>query len=185
MGTVKQRSRLFEGQPDCVRRSCQRRTGDACQLHRLHLARPSWPPANRPFHRRLPTSRSPPNSLLVRQVLTAFVPPALGKPILRSSIRHMPGRYRSGIDQRPRCRPAAHTIDRPGLKFRRNQGASYDTLRSTLHQLVSKATANAVAHEQELPGPQMIHWVKLIACKDPQRVANGNWPTRRATVRTA
>jgi hypothetical protein len=109
MGTVKQRSRLFEGQPDCVRRSCQRRTGDACQLHRLHLAQPSWPPANCPFHRRLPTSRSSPNSLLVRQVFTAFVPPALGKPIWRSSIRHMPGRYRSGIDQRPRCRPAAHT----------------------------------------------------------------------------
>ena len=45
----------------------------------------------------------------VRQVSTAFVPPALGKPMWRSSIRHMPGRYRSGIDQRPRCRPAAHT----------------------------------------------------------------------------
>jgi hypothetical protein len=179
MGTVKQRSRLFEGQPDGGRRSCQRRTGDACQLHRLHLAQPSWPPANCPFHRRLPTSRSPPNSLLVRQVFTAFVPPALGKPMWRSSIRHMPGRYRSGIDQRPRCRPAAHarSIDR-ALSSGGTRAPA--TTRSGARSISLRA-----AHEQELPGPQMIHWVKLIARKDPKRVANGNWPARRAIVRTA
>ena len=125
MGTVK-RSHLFEGQPDCVPPQPPRRTGDACQLHRLHLAQPSWPPANCPFYERLPTSRSPPNSLLASQgapSLYRFRPSCSRE--TNVEVKSLPHARPLPFGHRPAATVqagSAHTIDRPGLKFSRNQG---------------------------------------------------------------
>jgi hypothetical protein len=62
------------------------------------------------------------------------------------------------------------------MSDRLNQHAGHHTLRGPLHQFQSEATADAVAHEQELLDPEVIHEAKLIVCEGPHGSLAGIGP---------
>ena len=50
-----------------------------------------------------------------------------------------------------------------------------DAVGRALHQLPGEAAADAVADEQELLDPEMIHQAELVIGERVPRVAGGNW----------
>src|ERR1700733_13425248 len=68
---------------------------------------------------------------------------------------------------------------------RLNQHASHHTIRSPLHQLEREATADAVAHEEELLDAKVIHQPKLVVGKSTPRVIGWYRSAGLAAVRVA